>query len=256
MKLHGDLDGDPAYDSDGEAVEDEATSPIRKLAARDGKASADRFPLRRLWATEIKVWPGTAQLDNFDMFGGILIMYDLFAVPLQAFNPPQSTGLLIMDWLTLIFWTVNVTVSLTTGYVEEGITVLRYLKTWCVVDMVVLIPDWVFTIIASDTNSAAVADFSKMPRVVRLARVVRLLRLVRLKRLFEQIEDALDSEYYSVLFNIFKMMLLLFTVNHVIACGWYALADANRGVEGITTWTETWLMEDYPWEHLRHGSNC
>jgi len=118
------------------------------------------------------------------------------------------------------------------------------------VDLVVLVPDWVFTIIASDSSSTAVADFSKMPRVVRLARVVRLLRLVRLKRLFEQIEDALDSEYYSVLFNIFKMMLLLFTVNHVIACGWYALADANRSDAGINTWTKEWQMQDFPWEHL------
>eukprot|EP00438_Fugacium_kawagutii_P030141 Skav235163 [mRNA] locus=scaffold721:33466:35500:+ [translate_table: standard] len=123
-----------------------------------------------------------------------------------------------------------------------------------IVDLVVLVPDWVFTIIASDANSAAVADFSKMPRVVRLARVVRLLRLVRLKRLFEQIEDALDSEYYSVLFNIFKMMLLLFTVNHVIACGWYALADANSFDPGINTWTKEWQMTELPWEHLHLDS--
>lgn len=27
-----------------------------------------------------------------DMFGGVLIMYDLFAVPLQAFKPPGSPG--------------------------------------------------------------------------------------------------------------------------------------------------------------------
>ena len=76
-------------------------------------------------------------------------------------------------------------------------------------------------------------------------------------------------------------------VNHVIACGWYALADANRGdvghcsaaftllfdlavsrcrtvvfswfhasenstlaLEGINTWTKEWQMQDLPWEHL------
>jgi len=92
-----------------------------------------------------------------------------------------------------------------------------------------------------------------MLRVVRLARVIRLLRLVRLKRLFEKIEDALDSEYYSVLFNIFKMMLLLFTVNHVIACAWYALADlASAG--GVNTWVDTlrltMSLESFDWVHL------
>ncbi|CAJ1419530.1 unnamed protein product [Effrenium voratum] len=191
------------------------------------------------------------------MIGGMLIMYDLFAVPLQAFNPPETPALLAMDWITLVFWTVNVGASLTTGYVQEGNTIMdphliakRYLKTWCIVDFVVLGPDWVFTIIATDSTNEAMADLSKMPRIVRLARVVRLLRLVRLKRLFEQIEDALDSEYYSVLFNIFKMMLLLFTVNHVIACGWYALADAYRLEPGANTWMETWNMEHYDWVHL------
>lgn len=305
LQVRGDLDLDPGGDT-SDAGEDEV-SPIRSSTVgserevkRIGK---ERFPLRRLWASESKVQPvrqtrrqtSKSKLDSddasssarneesesafafikkltwksfisypssltrlsWDMFGGVLIMYDLFAVPLQAFNPPQSTGLLIMDWLTLIFWTLNVGMSLTTGYVQEGITIMepkkivyRYLRTWCIVDLVVLVPDWVFTIIASDSSSTAVADFSKMPRVVRLARVVRLLRLVRLKRLFEQIEDALDSEYYSVLFNIFKMMLLLFTVNHVIACGWYALADANRSDASINTWTKEWQMQDFPWEHL------
>jgi len=306
LKLRGDLDVDPAGDSESEMIGEDEVSPMRSSIATDhsskSRLGSDRFPLRRLWASESKVqqvrptrrqtskskldsddasssavgkessdssaldffksltwrsfisYPSSLTRLAWDMFGGMLIMYDLFAVPLQAFNPPQTTPLVVMDWLTLIFWTVNVGMSLTTGYVEEGITIMeprkivkRYLKTWFVVDLVVLVPDWVFTIIASDANSEAVAI--RLTRVVRLARVVRLLRLVRLKRLFEQIEDALDSEYYSVLFNIFKMMLLLFTVNHVIACGWFALADANSN-SGLNTWTKEWLMTDFPWEHL------
>ncbi|CAJ1385270.1 unnamed protein product [Effrenium voratum] len=58
------------------------------------------------------------------MIGGMLIMYDLFAVPLQAFNPPETPALLAMDWITLVFWTVNVGASLTTGYVQEGNTIM------------------------------------------------------------------------------------------------------------------------------------
>lgn len=87
----------------------------------------------------------TCPLPRQDMVGGILIMYDLFAVPLQAFRcleehlftskaatesaakhrPThhglaawrQSKGLRAVARITLIFWTVNVGMSLTTGYV-------------------------------------------------------------------------------------------------------------------------------------------
>jgi len=206
------------------------------------------------WRRRLISYPSSLHRLVWDMMGGLLIMYDLFAVPLQAFDPPESPAGLAMDWITLVYWTMNVGASLTTGYVEEGITVmdpslivLRYLRTWFIVDLVVLGPDWVFTIIASDSGNEV-----RMLRVVRLARVIRLLRLVRLKRLFEKIEDALDSEYYSVLFNIFKMMLLLFTVNHVIACAWYALADLQPG--GVNTWVDTlrltMSLESFDWVHL------
>ncbi|CAE7601769.1 KCNH5, partial [Symbiodinium sp. CCMP2456] len=147
LKLRGDLDATPrSSESDVSVLEDDqeesaaqritnAVSGISNITSHRSRSQGadERFPLRRLWATESKVTTmrvtrraasksksieledtlsGSAQAEGgadgytaamadwrrrlisypsslhrlvWDMMGGLLIMYDLFAVPLQAF---------------------------------------------------------------------------------------------------------------------------------------------------------------------------
>ncbi|CAE8602763.1 unnamed protein product, partial [Polarella glacialis] len=192
-------------------------------------------------------YPGSKYRVFWDLIGGILILYDLILIPMKVFEMPETTFLITMDWITLIFWTGNVGATLTSGFVKQGVTIMspsrilfNYLKTWCIVDCVVLGPDWAFTILASGSGTESV----KMLRMLRLARTVRLLRLFKLKWILDSINDYLDSEFMSIITNIVKMVLFLLAINHFIACMWFLItSDSGDGLN----WIKKYGYEDVDW---------
>jgi len=106
------------------------------------------------WESVIPASPGSPARLLWDFFGAALIFYDLFKLPMETFSPPETAFSKGMDWFILCFWTLNVFASLSVGYVEHGMVVLsmrkillRYMRTWFAVDLLVLVPDWTFTIV-------------------------------------------------------------------------------------------------------------
>eukprot|EP00931_Biecheleriopsis_adriatica_P003824 TRINITY_DN105585_c0_g1_i1.p1 TRINITY_DN105585_c0_g1~~TRINITY_DN105585_c0_g1_i1.p1 ORF type:complete len:771 (-),score=110.16 TRINITY_DN105585_c0_g1_i1:150-2366(-) len=212
-----------------------------------------------LWSKFI-AYPASRPRITWELFGGLLILYDLYTIPLEVFRYPTSSFTIGMDWLTLIFWTVNVAATLTVGFVKSGVTIMlprdiliNYLKTWFVIDCLVLIPDWSFTIaslMASEgPTETSDGEFVKILRILRLARTARLLRLLKLKKVLERISDYLDSEFASIVTNIAKMIALLLALNHGIACVWFLIADTMRIEPGDNTWLEASGYADAPWEY-------
>jgi len=182
--------------------------------------------------------PANRKRVAWDFLGATFIFYDLIAVPLfLVFDPPDTGFTIGMDWLLLLFWTLNVYASVCVGYVTNGITVMvphmilsNYLKTWFIVDVCVLAPDWTFTIMAmsstSDKSAGAGSGF-RLLRILRLIRMIRLVRLLKLRKLLQNINEIIDSEYLSILSNIVKMILCLLAINHMIACAWFWLATTS-----------------------------
>jgi hypothetical protein len=190
----------------------------------------------------------------WDLLGALLIFYDLFKLPMEAFEPPESDLSRGMDWFVLIFWTVNIAASLTVGFNEEGILVMqprrvlrKYFKTWFVVDLIVVVPDWIFTIaeLASDEGGGGSEDSVKLLRVLRLVRMVRLLRLLKLRKIMATFSDMINSEYVSVLANIVKMIMMLLAINHLICCVWYSIAAAQEGDR--PTWVSVHRFDEVDW---------
>lgn len=188
-------------------------------------------------------YPNSPKRVAWDFFGAFLIVYDLISIPLTlSFEPPPTAFTLAMDWGTLIFWTANVLASFQVGYVENGQAVLapakiaiRYIKTWLLVDLLVVIPDWAFKIVDTD-GSAGAGSSVKLLRSLRLMRMVRLLRLLKLRKIWQHVNDAIDSEYVSIIANIVKMILLLLVINHCIGCTWFLIADIQSAQ------TDTWVV--------------
>lgn len=188
------------------------------------------------WWTPFIALPGSRYRLSWDLIGGLLIAYDVFMIPLRAFDPPDSIFTVFMDNLTLFFWTINVFATLTAGYISKGVIVispmrifLNYLKSWFIVDVVVLVPDYIFAFVATG-DSAGGGESVKMLRGLRLARTIRLLRLLKLKWIMDAINDYLDSEYSSIILSIVKMLVFLFVISHFIACIWFALASVQEGL--------------------------
>jgi hypothetical protein len=193
----------------------------------------------------------------WDMLGAMLIFYDLIQLPLDAFKPPETGFKRFMDWFTLIFWTLNMPASLTVGHSEEGLLVMdprriavKYFKTWFALDMLVVIPDWVFTFateFSQDGDSTAQQSVTLI-RALRLIRLVRLVRLLKLRKMFATINDMINSEYVSIIVSVVKMMGILLVINHLICCMWYALADNMSKDE--TTWIQAHGFDGASWEYL------
>lgn len=196
--------------------------------------------------------PSNPKLIAWDLIGGVLIFYDLFAIPLGAFPYPRGTFTDVTSWITLVFWSLNMLSSLCVGYVDNGVIIMNprqiavhYLKSWFVVDVAVVIPDSVFSIAAlvgdNDSSGATV----RLLRILRLVRMTRLVRLLKLRRLIQKLHDMVDSEYLSIFMNILKMILILLVTNHVIACLWFLVGSQNASI--------SWIMHhgfaDEDWGH-------
>lgn len=227
--------------------------------------STDRLPVGG--RCSMIAYPAQKSRVCWDLFGGLLILYDLFVIPLKVFEYPETVFTDTMDWMTLIFWTLNVPATLTVGYTYRGETIMRpkdifinYCKTWMIVDIVTLAPDWAFTLVRMMNPSLADVDEStnasggfeeegvRLLRILRLARTARLLRLLKLQKVMEKLSDYLDSEIASIMANIFKMILLLLALNHLIACVWYAISlSLYQG--GRPAWVEESGMLAAEWDN-------
>lgn len=124
--------------------------------------------------------------------------------------------------------------SLITGFVSEGVLVMtperifkNYIKTWFILDLIVVGPDWTFTILmivsAGDENVGGSGNVSKLFRSLRMMRTMRLLRIVKLKRIIAMAKDMITSEFVFIVLNILKLIVMLLLVNHFIAAAWYSI---------------------------------
>jgi len=201
--------------------------------------------------------PGSKRRLCLDFVGAFLIFYDCLVIPLQAFNPPQHPVLEAMDWTTLIFWTLNMFASPFVGFVKDGVTVmlppkilLNYVQTWFLVDVLVTVPDWIFTIAmlaspsGSQINAHEAESGRKLLRVLRLVRMVRLLRLLKLRNVQQLLSEMITSEYLQILVNIVQMIVALLVINHAIACLWYLISLQHAGDD---KWLVVHEMEDSSW---------
>mmetsp|Transcript_64518 Transcript_64518/g.154083 ORF Transcript_64518/g.154083 Transcript_64518/m.154083 type:complete len:856 (-) Transcript_64518:44-2611(-) len=192
----------------------------------------------------------------WDLIGAFLILYDLIVIPLRVFEFPENTFTTTMDWVTLIFWTVNMGASCCLGYIQDGHVIMKfrrivrnYLRSWFIIDVMVVTPDWFFTLLALLSGSKE-GNFSsvKLLRMVRLARSVRLLRLLKLRWIMKMFDELLDSEYANIVSNIMKMIFALLAVNHFLACGWFLCAFTQEGE--TMNWLEFHGHKERHWSYI------
>lgn len=190
--------------------------------------------------------PGAPARVAWDLLGAVLLFYDVILIPMSVFITKRSSFETGMDWFTLMFWTCDMAASCLTGYIYQGVTVLdpvlimrNYLKTWFVIDLIIVGPDWGFTIyeIASGVNVGSGGNSSKLLRSLRVLRMFRMLRLVKLKRVLVMIRDRIDSENLFILLSIIKMMTMMLLVNHFLASIWYGIGDLCRSFD-LANWID------------------
>merc|ERR1740129_789421 len=118
----------------------------------------------------------------------------MVSIPLTLFALPETFFLMLMEWTTRLFWTLDMGMSTVTGITRKDGTVelewcaivKRYLRTWFALDVFIVASDWL-ELIAQGAEGAGGAGFlGRLSRAFRIVRVVRLLRLVRMKEVMSQ----------------------------------------------------------------------
>eukprot|EP00929_Paragymnodinium_shiwhaense_P079305 TRINITY_DN41281_c0_g1_i2.p1 TRINITY_DN41281_c0_g1~~TRINITY_DN41281_c0_g1_i2.p1 ORF type:complete len:805 (-),score=152.68 TRINITY_DN41281_c0_g1_i2:249-2663(-) len=187
------------------------------------------------------------ELGNFrlawDACGGILIGYDLLVIPFsQAFKPDPTPVSQVIDMIALVFWTLDMLQAPFLGFYAKGkyidrhkLILLNYLRTWFIVDLIVVGPEWLTIILGSGGDMFG--GLGRMLKSARAVRVLRLLRLLKLQRLMNSLYDMLESEYAFTIVNLAKLLVFVALLNHVIACLWYLTGRLNNE-SGIRNWTQ------------------
>lgn len=180
--------------------------------------------------------PGSGAHLIWDLVGTALIFYDCIVIPVSVFEPPVFTAMLIMDWITLIFWSLNIPATLTVGYIKDGATIMdrkrifwHYLRTWFLVDVAALVPDWIYSV--QSLHDMGTAEYYKLSRVFRVQKTMRLLRLAKVRALLDTLRDLFDSEAKSIIANIISMLFLLLVINHFIACAWFLVSKLTGNAD-------------------------
>lgn len=184
------------------------------------------------------VHPNATPRLTWDVAGMVLILYDIIVIPFNiGFQPEETAFLYGMLLLSSMFWTIDTVMTFFLAYYDQGKLetnrwriAVHYAKTWLLVDLVIVLLDWFIIIVtstsgadaSSDTNAARLGRTFRMSRILR---TIRLLRVLKFKKLLEELYDRISSEYVHIIFEILRLLIIITTINHFVACIWYAVGE-------------------------------
>jgi len=194
--------------------------------------------------------------------GVLMVTYDLIMLPMGAFDLPFDVQM-VMDVFTYVissFWTADIILNFFTGFHIKGgslemrsrKTAWHYLHTWFIVDIVLVMIDWV--VIAVDAfilngdgggrSGAGSARLVKSVRAMRILRSIRLLRVAKLPSVFKDLTISMGrSEYAGLVFGIIKHLSSILIINHLVACVWFFIGKDNP--DG---WVKVYKAADAFWQ--------
>lgn len=192
------------------------------------------------------VHPNSITRGFWDTASFCLIVYDVVMIPFQLFDPGDHLVLDAMAWFTRFFWTIDMIMSVNTGYATKDgnfdmrhSTILRrYVRTWFGLDLMLVSLDWL-ELLWSGSSSLGVARVGKAARVFR---ILRMLRVLRMRQAIKLITERIRSERLFILTDITKIVLVIIGFAHISACFWYGIGV--QGDAGRRTWVSEGLLAD------------
>lgn len=234
--------------------EDDDEDAMRRMKSKTSVGSDG--PKKQGPCSRILIPPGSSTRISWDLSGTVFLAYDIIMIPLSAFGPDRKGFISVMEWATLLFWSMDMFLSVITGVVVNGATSMnqkvilkQYAKTWFGLDVIVVVPDWVFTLMplvsGGDASKGGAASSGKLLRALRIMRTIRLLRLAKLQRLLLLMRDRIDSETTFIAINILKYVLMLLMLNHFLAAAWFSVGSFERD-SGNKNWIDAMALDVGP----------
>lgn len=210
------------------------------------------------WLAGLMMYPMSRRRLAWDLIGALFLLWDFVVLPLSAFGVDSIEGIDTMEWVTLLYWTADVPASLLTGFAEKGMIVLspqrtlhRYLRSWFILDLAVLVPDWIMAIVKLiSSGSGDIGNFGRLLRTMRGTRTLRVLRLAKVKQLVRKVEDGVTSESVFVVIRIMIYILSILGVSHILTAVWYEIGKSELIESHDSSWIYVAGLEGTDAVHL------
>jgi hypothetical protein len=181
----------------------------------------------------------------WDSSSMVMVLYDMIMIPMAFFDLTEGTFIDVMSWMTRMFWTLDMPMSIVTGIVMPNGTILfdlkfivkRYMKTWFTIDIFIVGSDWFEFIMAGGEGGGGIGN---MARIFRIVRTVRLLRLLRMQTVMQAITERIQSDKLYFMLKVVKLAVAIICYSHMMACIWWGI-----GRSGGNSWSEEWQTDEY-----------
>ncbi|CAJ1346570.1 unnamed protein product [Effrenium voratum] len=205
----------------------------------------------RRFQTCLEPWmisPNSVFRSCWDSLACLFVVYECVMIPLAFFDFGESAVLDVIGWVVRLFWSMDFPLSCLTGYALAGDmlemrpskVLPHYAKTWMSLDVSMLAVDWAEVAIGG-VGSLNAARMGKTVKSLRMIRMMRLWRLLNVSQMPEfvrvLIHHYFQSEVSRILLDIFKILVFLVWINHVLACCWYGVADSLEASD------HSWIRE-------------
>lgn len=176
----------------------------------------------------------------WDIITLVLVVYDVIMMPLMFFELETHAFMDVASWVTRLFWTTDIPLTFWSGFVtrtghverNRGVIARQYLRTWFVIDLLIVVLDWIEVIIEAILSGHGVkmGRLGRLTRTFRMIRMLRLLRLAKINQIIAMLTEQCSSERLRVGISIFKYLTLMMISGHVLACLWYSTGSADAAV--------------------------
>jgi len=183
----------------------------------------------------------------------VVLCYELILFPMATFDIPREPGspLHVLAWFCILFWSCDLVLTFFTGYYnKEGELVMQmkkiarhYSRTWLVPDAAVVLVDWVD--VAGPDGASGGMKFAKLLRYLRMFRLLRLLRLRKLREAVHQVDEYINSVYFSIIKTLVLNIVMMLIISHFLGCFWYWVG--RQEFDGYDSWVEHYGFDQREW---------
>jgi hypothetical protein len=174
----------------------------------------------------------------------LMLLHDMILFPMSVFNMPQSLILVAMEWLSVLFWTMDLVSGFFVGYFDQrGELVMdryriikHYVRGWLLPDVIFVSTDWLM-LMMSRGGAWNLTDVMRAGKVMRCVRVLRILRVIRLKKMHAgmyQFDVFMNSPQLALVMRMVSNIVGILMCSHFVGCAWYLIGTYE--IEGYTTW--------------------
>lgn len=181
-----------------------------------------------------RYWPALDPLSPtllvLDAFSVTVLMFDLTLIPyMLAWEVAIEGFFLWFSLFTCTFWSLDIMMNFSRGFQNHGESEMRpgkivahYLRTWFVLDISIVICDWLsISFIAASETAPTSLKLIRFAKVGRLLRVAGLLRMIRFAKTTEELLDRYIVEEVKVAFKTLSIFFAILWLTHIISCCWY-----------------------------------